>query len=310
MRVGLISLAACMALCVGGCRQETAPTPPPAPKPVTVKAKAPPAPKRRPRPMADGKAARLIDAVRKGEARLTQLPVGTPKQLQNLEQGKSMLQAGDKEAAAAHFEAASYGGVTGARVSAMLALGDLERERGRTAETVRLHEQAADIAPGVPEVQLQLGRAYILVGRLKDAEQALTRAVKMEPRLLPAWVDLGALLAKAGRTEEAAKAYLTYEKYLFDLVKRLKAGDEADRLVAVDALSLAAVDDKATLALVEALADPASAVRAAAATALGDSGAPGAGKALALALASERSDEVRRAITQATARLRQSAVKP
>lgn len=295
-------------LLLPGCRQESKRGAPPKKKdeaPVQAKAK----PKRKPRPVADGKAARLIEAVRKGEARLTKLPPGTPKQLQNLEQGKAMLQAGDKDAAAAHFEAAAYGDVTGARVSALLALGDLERERGRTAETVRLHEQAGNIAPGVPEVQLQLGRAYLLVGRTNDAEEALRRAVKMEPRLLAGWIDLGALLARDGRQAEAAQAYLTYEKYLFDLVKRLKAGDEGDRLAAVDALSLAAGDDKAIEALAEALADPASTVRASAATALGDSGAPGAGAALTKALASERSEEVKLALTQASARLRAAGVK-
>ncbi len=307
------TLALGLLACLPGCRQDTQPTANPkaeaakAEKATKAKKATPPRPRRR--PVADGKAARLIEAVRKGEARLTQLPEGTPKQLRNLEQGKAMLQAGDKEAAAAHFEAASYGDVTGARVSALLALGDLERERGRTAETVRLHEQAGNIAPGVPEVQLQLGRAYLLVGRTKDAEKALRQAVNMEPRLLAGWVDLGGLLAKTGRADEAARTYLKYEKYLFDLVRRLKAGDDSDRLVAVDALSLAAGDDKAVVALAEALSDPSAPVRAAAATALGDSGVPAAAPALATALTSERSEEVRRALTQASARLRAAGVK-
>ncbi len=297
MRRSALALAAVVGL--AGCRQETKPpVAEPAP-PAPVAEPAAPEPRRS---VGDSKAARLIEAVRKGEARLTQLPPGTPEQARNLEQGKAMLQAGDKDSAAGHFEAAALGAVSGARVSALLALGDIERERGRSAETVRLHEQASAIAPGVPEVQLQLGRAYLLVGRSKDAEEALRRAVKVEPRLLAGWVELGSLLARNGRAEDAADAYLTYERYLFDLVKRLDAGGEEDRLIAVDALSLAASDTKAMTALVRALQDSSPAVRASAATALGDSGAPEAWPALRGALATERSPEVRRALVQAAHR--------
>ena len=248
-------------------------------------------------------AARLARAVRAGNARLVSLPPGTPRQTRNLEQGKAMLQAGDKEAATAHFQAASHGPLTGARVSALLALGDVYREQDRLQECVAIHEEAARIAVGVPEVQLQLGRAYTAMGRLAKGEEALRRAVHLEPRLLAAWVDLGALLARSGRQEEAAQALLTYEKYLFDLVGRLRDGDEADRLAAVDALSLTS-DDKAVEALTHTLADPSAQVRAAAAEALGDSAAVAAFTAIEAHLASERSEEVRTALRQAASRLR------
>lgn len=263
----------------------------------------------RPRPVAKPKAqddqrsvARLARAVRAGNARLVSLPPGTPSQARNLEQGKALLQAGDKEAAQVHLQAAAQGPMTGARVSALLALGDIYREEGRMAESVAIHEDAARIAVGVPEVQLQLGRAYVAVGRQAQGEEALRRAVKLEPRLLAAWVDLGALLTRQGRGKDAAEAFLTYEKYLFALVEELRVGGEADRLAAVDALSLAS-DEQALEALVATLGDPADTVRAAAAEALGDSAAREALVAVEGHLKSERSEEVRTALRQSRHRL-------
>ena len=256
-----------------------------------------------PAPVDEGKAARLIRAVREGSARLVMLPPGKPDQLRNLEKGKAMLLAGDKETALAHFQAASQGPLTGARVSAMLALGDVHRDMGRPAESLALHEEAARVAPGVPEVQLQLSRAYSAVGRAADAERVVRQAVKLEPRLLAGWVDLGGLLVRAGRPQEAAEAYLSYEKYLFTLVRSLRDGEESDRLIAVDALSLAR-DDKAIQALLGRLDDPSAAVRAATAQALGDSASAVAADAIAAHLVSERSEEVRTALTQAAQRLR------
>jgi len=268
--------------------------------------KAKPAPVR---PEEQRAAARLARAVRAGNARLVALPPGTPSQARNLQQGKALLQAGDKEAAQAHFQAATHGPVTGARVSALLALGDLYREQGRMGECVGTHEEAARIAVGVPEVQLQLGRAYVAAGRTAKGEEALRQAVKLEPRLLAAWVDLGTLLARVGRDAEAAKALLTYERYLFALVEELRVGGEADRLAAVDALALAS-DEKVVSALVSTLDDPSERVRAAAAEALGDSASTVAGEAIEGKLASERSEEVRTALMQARQRLRAALSRP
>ena len=52
-----------------------------------------------------------------------------------------------------------------------------------------------------------LGRAFVALGRADEADAAFRSALRIRPDLLPAWLDLGALLAQQGNPTQALEAY-------------------------------------------------------------------------------------------------------
>ena len=79
-----------------------------------------------------------------------------------------------------------------------------ERQHDRAVE---LLERAVEVAPGDPISQHNLGRAYEAAGRVHDAIDALTHAVRLRPVYHVARVRLAALLEARGDRERAVLQY-------------------------------------------------------------------------------------------------------
>ncbi len=101
-------------------------------------------------------------------------------------------------------------------------------------QTVRGYEEAASLSPNDYRLWLDLGQAREQSGDAAGAEKALRRAVELAPAYAyPRW-NLGNLLLRQKRTDEAfaelqraAEAYPTFRAPVFDLAARFYVGDLA-----------------------------------------------------------------------------------
>lgn len=226
------------------------------------------------------------------------LPPGTPEQERSLQVAKGLALSGSCQAAEPHLEAVLAGPLTGAKISALLILGDCYRSSGRLQDDIAVFERARDLVPGVPAVHAALGRAYLEVQRDDEAVKSLRRALQLEPALLGSYTDLSTALIRLGRHKEAAEVRTEYERTLEKLIRQLEQGSLDERRGAVDALALTD-DEQAVRALGQALADEDGSVRILAASALSDSQSAAALEALRSRLQIERVPEVITAMRQA-----------
>ncbi len=67
---------------------------------------------------------------------------------------------------------------------------------GEVEKAVRLLRQAADDLPDHPSILLNLGGAYVLLGRFREAEAVLERACELSPNDPMAWSNLGAAILR------------------------------------------------------------------------------------------------------------------
>ncbi len=82
-------------------------------------------------------------------------------------------------------------------------LGLIHARRGDRAGAEREFLRALDLAPDFGGTMANLGSHYGRTGRLEEAVDILSRAVRIEPRNLEARVNLGAALGKLGRLDAA-----------------------------------------------------------------------------------------------------------
>jgi type IV pilus assembly protein PilF len=78
-------------------------------------------------------------------------------------------------------------------------------EQGRWEQAIAAYRKALSlpIYP-TPEVgYYNLGRAYVQIGKPKEAEEALRTAIELQPKLGAAYYQLGVVLTSTGRQEEA-----------------------------------------------------------------------------------------------------------
>lgn len=68
--------------------------------------------------------------------------------------------------------------------------------RGEAEKAARLLERAAEVLPDHPGVLLNLGGAYVLLGRFTEAERILTRAAEVSPDDPMVWSNLGAAVLR------------------------------------------------------------------------------------------------------------------
>lgn len=85
--------------------------------------------------------------------------------------------------------------------------GVLAAQRRDYARAVEYIGRAAAIAPHLPQIQANLGKAYYGLDRIDDARQALEKAVELAPNLADAWNDLGNALRDLGRMEQAMASF-------------------------------------------------------------------------------------------------------
>jgi predicted O-linked N-acetylglucosamine transferase (SPINDLY family) len=95
----------------------------------------------------------------------------------------------------------------GGGVSALVALADLHLDRLDLASAQPLARQALALAPKSPELNLLVGRAAEMTGKLDAAATAYRAAMHADPKLLPARLGLARVLGNLGRDEEALGCY-------------------------------------------------------------------------------------------------------
>jgi tetratricopeptide (TPR) repeat protein len=78
----------------------------------------------------------------------------------------------------------------------------------RTPEpAIYIYETALKTRPDAPKLWLGLGLSYYFVSRLQDAEQALRKALALDPRYEVAYVVLGDLFEQSGKLDEAIATF-------------------------------------------------------------------------------------------------------
>ncbi len=90
---------------------------------------------------------------------------------------------------------------------ALLLLGAALRDKGDVAGARDILEPLAGSQPKSADVQFELGLTFALLGESKAAIKALTRAVKLNPKLPRPWLALGDQLTLAGDSKGADDAY-------------------------------------------------------------------------------------------------------
>ncbi len=76
-------------------------------------------------------------------------------------------------------------------------------EKGDLPAAIKLYEKALSIIPRFPEAELQLGNAFLSLGRIDDAEKSFRRAVEHKDDWTLALTSLGSILVTEGKYAEA-----------------------------------------------------------------------------------------------------------
>lgn len=246
-----------------------------------------------------------------GPARLTDFEPSTPEQVTLLEAAKSALDAGDNDRATAAFEQlANTGPISGARTTAAIALADIYTEQGKIDEAVALLSALQKKAPPHAELAYVLGRAQKAAGKREAAIFSYREALRHQPLLLQAHIEIGGMYGELGETDLAAKAFLDYETSVYRYAKILDdpAAHPTDKIKICDAFSFLP-DDRAAESLLGALDDAHPDVRVAAATAVAEVGTKPMLPRLRelLAVANEKDPRLAKALTEAIAKIEVAA---
>ncbi len=86
-------------------------------------------------------------------------------------------------------------------------LGLIAYQSGNCAAAIKLVQKSITVEPGNALALIDLGNAYLSVGRQLDAEEAFRSAIKLDENIAAAWCNLGSALKARGRFEEAEEAY-------------------------------------------------------------------------------------------------------
>jgi protein O-GlcNAc transferase len=92
------------------------------------------------------------------------------------------------------------------QVRALHLLGMLEFRNHRPAESIQLLTQAAVLQPNDPNIQVDLGNAFLATGHLDKAIPAFRRAITLQPDHMPALNNLALALQKANCPGDAITA--------------------------------------------------------------------------------------------------------
>jgi tetratricopeptide (TPR) repeat protein len=256
---------------VGCDSPQTAPDPSPAPAPPTPTQPAPDlaTPSEPAAPSATPDAGPAAQP-----ARLMEFEPSSGEQEVLLQTGKKALASGDDARAQQAFEQLAHGGpISGARASGAIALADIYTDQGKLDEAVTLLASLQKIAPPHPELAYVLGRAQKAGGKREAAIFSYREALRLQPLLLQAHIEIGGMYGELGEAELAAKSFLAYETAVYRYAKILEDSQAhpTDKLKICDAFSFLP-DDRAAQALLGALGDEHRDVQFAAAEALGEVG--------------------------------------
>lgn len=163
------------------------------------------------------------------------------------------------------------------RANAALLLGSLFDVRGEALRASGYYQHAAKLVPEDAGPHMALAVALAMSGDFEGAAQAQSTAATLDPDNLENWLALGELHMRAGKQDEATKAYVGYELRRKGLIDGLTLHDEAgvyvvgveDRIGCAESLA-AAADQGTGVALIYALrTDPEPTVRATVARVMG-----------------------------------------
>ncbi len=207
-------------------------------------------------------------------ARLVEFQPASAEQDALLLAGKKALDAGDDAAAQRAFEQlAASGPISGTRASGTIALADLYLDQGKVETAVKVLTDLQPLAPPHAELAYVLGRAQKAGGQREAAIFSYREALRLQPLLLQAHIEIGGMYGELGEADLAAKSFLAYETAVYRYAKILEDADAhpTDKLKICDAFSFLP-DDRAGQALLGALQDKHRDVQFAAAEALGEVG--------------------------------------
>lgn len=209
------------------------------------------------------------DATSKSEGtQSNELGEGTETQRNKLAKAKTYFMNDQLEEAEPLFEEVVDGGpMSGPRVSAYIALGQIYLQTDRPKQAVDMLESMPPPGENVVEARLVVARAHAQQENTEEAIREFEHVTELQPNYVFAYPVLGSLYARTGRDKKAAETYLKYENRLETMATVLESPDEhgvADRLNILDFLS-GVNDERAAEAVRQALADPDPRVRARAA---------------------------------------------
>jgi tetratricopeptide (TPR) repeat protein len=103
----------------------------------------------------------------------------------------------------------------------LLNLGALLLQKDQVDEALALLVRAASINSQSAKVRFQLGKTYLRLSRLGDAEREFLQATRLDPKDVGAHYQLGRLYQRMGRTELARKE--------MEMSERLSAGERSSK---------------------------------------------------------------------------------
>ncbi|MCX6043752.1 MAG: tetratricopeptide repeat protein, partial [Chloroflexi bacterium] len=184
----------------------------------------------------------------------------------NLALGDACLAAEQNDCAATQFAAAVANGNSPDEESRQVALADLWRQRGQTARSIPLYEQAVARKPGIDN-QLMLASVYQEAGRYTEAETLLNQVQAKHPLSSEALALAAVVKAKQTKTSEATALYqraiwlqdiqgwdslenhLALAQSLLDVKQTDPARTEIEHVLAIDPNNALAYDLQGTLDL-------------------------------------------------------------
>lgn len=190
------------------------------------------------------------------------------------------------------------------RANASLLLGTLHERAGDRRTAISFYRQTLALLPNEIEPRRVLALALAADGQFEAAIPEQEAVVKDDPDDLEAWLLLGEVNVKAGRTEEATKAYAAYEMRRRGLIDGLTLQNKdgtyvmpVDQRAACARALIPARDNGTGLALLYALSrEPDPVVRQALAEAMGSQRLTGYKAALTEAAAKEAHPEAKAAM--------------
>lgn len=277
--------------------ESPAPAAAPAKAPADPAASAAPAPAPAPTPVQPPPAAPV--------AAPNPLTEGSGEQMLLLKEGNEALARGETDAALARFLLAFEGPTSGASISAGLAATQLLVQKGANVEAAAAYERLLTMAPEVAEIRFTAGRFFSATGDAARAVTELQKARSLQPDFLPLYPMLGGVLGSTGKQEDAAKLMLDYERRLKRMIDKLADPQERPfrKVPIIDVLALVD-DERASRALIAAVASPDVQVRLAAADALTFDAEPAAVEAIAAAMTAETDAVAKRALAASLKRAR------
>jgi tetratricopeptide (TPR) repeat protein len=211
-----------------------------------------------------------------------------------------------EQAEAWFYELAHSEPVSGATVTATLALGQIYIETGRPEQALAFFDGLGEILDETPELLLVIARVYRDLGQPQQALQSYDRAFMARQEYLFILTEMAEILLELGEEDRAAQLLLHYEERLAQMAIALISPHQVplyQRRFVVEIFAMLH-DERAHDALTVALDDPEPEIRREAAHALGELVVLEAEPRLRRLAIEDRNEEVRVAARQAIDTLR------